>query len=41
MEQLPVWRIVASTIGTIIGGVALVGLLHWFVYQQPQRSKQD
>lgn len=26
------------TIGNIIGGVALVGLVYWFIYRRPQRS---
>ena len=29
------------TIGNIIGGVALVGLVYWFIYRRPQRSTED
>jgi len=31
-------NLVAATIGNVIGGAVLVGLVYWFVYVRPTRS---
>ncbi|HET8526496.1 MAG TPA: hypothetical protein VFM81_07645, partial [Actinomycetota bacterium] len=32
-------NIVAATLGNIVGGAILVGLVYWFVYLRPMRSE--
>ncbi|MDJ0924154.1 MAG: formate transporter FocA [Acidimicrobiia bacterium] len=34
-------NLVPVTIGNIIGGVGLVGLVYWFIYRRPQHLAQD
>jgi formate/nitrite transporter FocA (FNT family) len=31
-------NLVAATIGNVIGGALLVGLVYWFVYVRPTRA---
>jgi formate/nitrite transporter FocA (FNT family) len=32
------WLLVPVTLGNIIGGAVLVGIVYWFVYLRPRRS---